>query len=87
MMELFKRKYKMVATDDKFLKLDPMEKCFTKYSYPKLQSHLTVNCAEMLIERSLTRCVFTYRWESKMSSTTWHSFNIGHFGKGKKIIF
>jgi hypothetical protein len=78
-------KFKMAATAELSLILDPMGKMFQNASSLKPLGQLKPNCPGMIIGRS---SVFYADWKSKMAATTGHSINTGPlWGKYRNIFF
>jgi hypothetical protein len=79
-------KFKMAATAELSLTLDPMGKMFQNDSSLKLLGQLKPNCPGMIIGRSSTKFfVFYADRKSKMATTTGHSINTGPYGENTEI--
>jgi hypothetical protein len=79
-------KFKMAATAELSLTLDPMRKMFQNASSLKPLGQLKPNCPGMIIGRSSTNFLFFYAdRKSKMAAITGHSINTGPYGENTEI--
>ena len=75
-------KFKMAATAELSLILDPMGKMFQNASSLKPLGQFKPNCPGMIIGRY---SVFYADWKSKMAATTGHSINTGPYEENTEI--
>ena len=75
-------KFKMAATAELSLILDPMGKMFQNASSLKPLGQFKPNCPGMIIGRY---SVFYADRKSKMAATTGHSINTGPYGENTEI--